>query len=103
MQDGLMAQQNYYPTSVIPESGLFQGISELSHLWKKFMSLFETSNGIKTEVVKTKFSITYWVAHDPLTGRKLYFHSEAELSAWCDRRSYPNKRGGNCRCTEQMS
>ncbi|HEY9661084.1 MAG TPA: hypothetical protein V6C65_21745 [Allocoleopsis sp.] len=90
-----MAQQNYYPASVLSKSRPFQGISEFSLRWKKFLGLFATSNKLKTEVLKTKFGITYWVAHDPRTGRKLYFHSEAELSAWCDRHYSPNRNGQN--------
>ena len=81
----------YNPDPIVNESRLSQFTLKLGQLWKKFVDALIERNEIKIEVLEHKFGNTYWVAHDPLTGRRLYFHSEAELRTWCDRRYYHNR------------
>jgi hypothetical protein len=63
-------------------------LSTLHQFWNLLIESMLTVGELKIRTSENKLGRIHWTIDDPLTGRRVYFNSEAEVREWLDRRYY---------------
>jgi hypothetical protein len=63
-------------------------VSKIARIWSQIVESIIAANELKIYSLISRSGSSYWAIQDPLSGRRVFFDSEAEVRAWLDRHYY---------------